>query len=283
MPESRKILAAAPPLAPDDPAPVVAFACSPEWVEANLPVAGADGQPAKAALPRFSMVAYTGGPMRLQGWRHPVIVDLAGLAIPTQNRPIRLGHDAAHGVGHTDSLRVEGGKLIASGLVSRDTAAAREVVISSKNGFPWQASIGAAVEEHEFVREGQTVHVNGRAWQGPVNVVRRSSLGEISFVDLGADGNTSALVTAHTPSTTPIDSGDTPAKNAPADARRAGRRHPGCVNRPGRGPRRRYPGGCDQPERRRSASRRRPGDRAHRRGAQALQRRPPHHRGQGHR
>ena len=135
MPEPRKILAAAPPLAPDDPVQLVAFACSPEWVEANLPAAGADGQPAKPALPRFSMVAYTGGPMRLQGWRHPVIVDLAGLAIPTQNRPIRLGHDAAHGVGHTDSLRVEGGKLIASGLVSRDTAAAREVVISSKNGF----------------------------------------------------------------------------------------------------------------------------------------------------
>ncbi len=216
MPAPRKILAAAPPLAPDDPVQLVAFACSPEWVEANLPAAGADSQPAKPTLPRFSMVAYTGGPMRLQGWRHPVIVDLAGLAIPTQNRPIRLGHDAAHGVGHTDSLRVEGGKLIASGLVSRDTAAAREVVTSSKNGFPWQASIGAAVEEHEFVREGQTVHVNGRAWQGPVNVVRRSSLGEISFVDLGADGNTSALVTAHTPSTNPIDSGDTPVKNTPA-------------------------------------------------------------------
>lgn len=216
MPKPRKILAAAPPLAPDDPVQLVAFACSPEWVEANLPAAGADGQPAKPALPRFSMVAYTGGPMRLQGWRHPVIVDLAGLAIPTQNRPIRLGHDAAHGVGHTDSLRVEGGKLIASGVVSRDTAAAREVVTSSKNGFPWQASIGAAVEEHEFVREGQTVHVNGRAWQGPLNVVRRSSLGEISFVDLGADGNTSALVTAQTSSITPIDSGDTPVKNTPA-------------------------------------------------------------------
>ena len=44
-------------------------------------------------LPRFSMVAYTGGPMRMAGWRYPVIVDLAGLAIPSQNRPIRFGHD----------------------------------------------------------------------------------------------------------------------------------------------------------------------------------------------
>jgi hypothetical protein len=39
---------------------------------------------------------------------------------------------------------------VATGIVSRDTAAAREVVVSSRNGFPWQASIGAAVEEFEF-------------------------------------------------------------------------------------------------------------------------------------
>ncbi|MBI5939828.1 MAG: hypothetical protein HY859_05315 [Caulobacterales bacterium] len=199
MPDPRLILAAAPLPVPGDPLEVFAFACAPEWVEASAPALGADGQPAKPALPRFSMVAYTGGPMRLAGWRHPVIVDLAGLRIPTQNRPIRLGHDAAQGVGHTDSIRVEGGKLIASGVVSRDTAAAREIVISSKNGFPWQASIGAAVQEHEFVREGQTVHVNGQTFQGPVNVVRSASLGEISFVDLGADGNTSAAITAINP------------------------------------------------------------------------------------
>lgn len=199
MPEPRKILAAAPLPAPADPLEVVAFACAPEWVEASAPAVGADGQPAKPALPRFTMVAYTGGPMRLAGWRHPVVVDLAGLRIPTQNRPIRLGHDAAQGVGHTDSIRVEGGKLIASGVVSRDTAAAREIVISSKNGFPWQASIGASVQEQEFVREGQSVHVNGQTFQGPVNVVRSASLGEISFVDLGADGNTSAAITAINP------------------------------------------------------------------------------------
>ena len=30
-----------------------------------------------ASLPRFRMVAYTGGPMRVAGWRFPVILDLA--------------------------------------------------------------------------------------------------------------------------------------------------------------------------------------------------------------
>jgi hypothetical protein len=149
-----------------------------------------------APLPRFRMVAYTGGTMRVAGWRHPVIVDLAGLAIPSQTRPIRFSHDPLAGVGHTDSIRVEQGQLVATGLVSRDTAAAREIVASSKNGFPWQASVGTSVEDFEFVKEHQQVMVNGQQYSGPLNVVRKATLGEISFVDLGADGATSATVAA---------------------------------------------------------------------------------------
>ena len=152
-----------------------------------------DGRP---KLPRFSMVAYTGGPMRIAGWRYPVIVDLAGLAIPSQSRPIRFGHDIASGVGHTDAIRIDDGRLVATGVVSRDTEAAREIVVAARNGFPWQASIAAAVEEFEFVRENQKVLVNGRQFAGPVNVVRKATLGEISFVDLGADGATSASLAA---------------------------------------------------------------------------------------
>src|SRR5690606_19809887 len=81
-------------------------------------------------------------------------------------------------------------------VISRDTLAAREVVTSSKNGFPWQASVGASVEDFEFVKNDEPVLVNGRQHSGPLNVVRRSTLGEISFVDLGADGSTSASVIA---------------------------------------------------------------------------------------
>lgn len=161
--------------------------------------AAADGETAtdgKPRLPRFSMVAYTGGPMRVAGWRYPVVVDLAGLSIPSQSRPIRFGHDMQSGVGHTDTIRIQDGQLVAAGVVSRDTAAAKEIVVSARNGFPWQASMGAGVEEFEFVKENQLVTVNGREFSGPVNVIRRATLGEISFVDLGADGRTSASVAA---------------------------------------------------------------------------------------
>ncbi|MCC7408754.1 MAG: hypothetical protein IT442_11830, partial [Phycisphaeraceae bacterium] len=158
--------------------------------------ASASGEGATPALPRFSMVAYTGGAMRLAGWKFPVVVDLAGMNIPSQLRPIRVGHNTDQRVGHSTAIRIENGQLVAGGVVSCTGRTAQEVVADARNGFPWQASIGAAVEEFEFTPEGRTVVVNGREFPGPVNVVRRSTLGEISFVDLGADGNTSARVAA---------------------------------------------------------------------------------------
>src|SRR5689334_3579590 len=132
MSRTVKTKAAAPPaLTPEAPLELTAE-CQIEAADA-----GPDGTP---ALPRFRMVAYTGGAMRVAGWRYPVIVDLAGLAIPSQSRPIRFGHDASSGVGHSDAIGIQAGQLIATGVVSRTTPAAQEIVASSKNGFPWQAS-----------------------------------------------------------------------------------------------------------------------------------------------
>ena len=73
---------------------------SPEFVTMKAPLtveAAGDGKD----LPRFRMVAYTGGLMQLAGFPHPVVVDLAGLEIPSQNLPVRLDHERRQGVGHT--------------------------------------------------------------------------------------------------------------------------------------------------------------------------------------
>ncbi len=156
--------------------------------------------------PTFRMVAYTGGVMRVSGFPHPVVVDLEGLAIDRQDIPVRLDHNPRQGVGHTQRVAVENGSVIAEGVISRDTAWARDVAKSAANGFPWQASIGAAVVDAEFVPNGHRVTVNGRTFDGPLHVVRKAVLKEISFVDSGADAHTSARVAAqrnpdnHTPS-----------------------------------------------------------------------------------
>jgi len=164
------------------------------WLEAT------EGGNEPTSLRRFSMTAYTGGAMRLAGWDHPVVVDLEGLEVAgggLKGRPILKDHNRALIVGHTDAVRVEGSQLLVSGVISGAGAVAREVVESSRNGFPWQASLGAIAGQMEFVPRGKSVTVNGRSFDGPVQIARRSVLNEVSFVALGADDNTSAAVAAH--------------------------------------------------------------------------------------
>jgi len=154
---------------------------------------GADG----VKLPKFEMVAYTGAPIRQYFSNEPIIVDLDGLKIPERALPIRFGHLASYeGIGHTTEITREGNNLIARGLISRDTEAAREVVASSKNNFPWQASIGASISSVEEVKAGESASVNGESYPGPVRIIRKAELYEISFVDIGADNNTQAKVAA---------------------------------------------------------------------------------------
>ncbi|WP_417378332.1 hypothetical protein [Gimesia sp.] len=145
-------------------------------------------------LKRFTMTAYTGGPMRLAGFRLPVVVDLAGLQITKQNQPILKDHDSSQIVGHSTEIEKINGELHVAGLVSGSGEAADEIRTTGKNGFPWQASIGAGVTRLESVREGESVTVNGQTFQGPIYVARESVLREVSFVAMGADLNTSAHV-----------------------------------------------------------------------------------------
>ena len=157
----------------------------------------AEGDGSTPKLAKFKMTAYTGGPMRV-GFGWPVVVDLAGMKVPGQRRPILRDHDARRIVGHTEEIAVtEGGqKLKVSGVISGIGADSQEVVGLAGNGFPWQASVGASVERMEFVDRGEKVTVNGRSVTGPVYIARATTLGEVSFVAMGADANTSATVAA---------------------------------------------------------------------------------------
>lgn len=147
-------------------------------------------------VPRFSMIAYTGGAMRVSGWDAPVVVDLAGLQWTVKSRPILKDHSSQMPVGHTTAIRVDGSNLIIEGMISSESIVANEIVASSRNGFPWQASIGADAGGIEYAGEGETLTANGREFAGPVYVSRRAQLGEVSFVALGADDDTNAKVAA---------------------------------------------------------------------------------------
>jgi hypothetical protein len=151
----------------------------------------------KPPLRRFTMTAYTGGAMQLAGWRYPVVVDLAGLRIPKKSRPILKDHNTAQIVGHTDDIHVTDRSLEVAGVISGAGATAQEIIATSENGFPWQASLGATAEKVVFIGEGRTATANNREFAGPLYIARKCVLGEVSFVALGADEETWAQVAAH--------------------------------------------------------------------------------------
>jgi len=161
----------------------------------------AGGQVSEGEKPknrRFTMTAYTGGPLMLAGWRYPVVVDLQGLNIGASSRPIFISHnqDVDDLLGQTDHIDIVENNLTASGEVLGDSPRVQRVIALADKGFNWQSSIGARAEQVEFVKPGVSVTVNGKAFTGPVNVARKATLGEISFVTLGADINTSAVIAA---------------------------------------------------------------------------------------
>jgi HK97 family phage prohead protease len=156
----------------------------------------ADGE-AAASPRRFTIEAYTGSPIR-QGWsREPVVIDLAGMQTK-QRIPIVLGHDygLASILGQTDSVRVEGSKLIVEGEIMADTDTARQVLALAERGYAWQASVGADVRRHQKVDADAVATANGQTHMGPVRIVKASALREVSFVTLGADAETSVAIAA---------------------------------------------------------------------------------------
>jgi hypothetical protein len=150
----------------------------------------------KPALRKFSMTAYTGGAMRLGGWPYPVVVDLAGMRVTRKSRPILKDHDRASIVGHTDDIMVGDKTLSVAGVISGVGSTAQEVIATSENGFPWQASLGASADKIVFIPEGKSATANEREFKGPIYIARKSTLGEVSFVALGADDDTEARVAA---------------------------------------------------------------------------------------
>ena len=154
---------------------------------------------------RFTLTAYTGEPMTLGWWPHPVVVDCSTLNAAQQRIPCLLDHSASEDciVGQVESIDVGNGgvpPITASGVFtptdSKDDAA-RRVLAKSDAGFQWQVSIGGEPSTMEEVKAGAKVQLNGREYVGPVFIARGVVLREISFVVLGADRKTSAVVASH--------------------------------------------------------------------------------------
>ncbi len=150
--------------------------------------------------PRFSIVAYNGGPLSLPNWPLPIILDFAGMDVSAQQIPALYNHTPIEeeAVGQSDRVVVERltGRLLIDGELYPTNARAQRIISRSKEGFAWQASVGASASEVEEYGPGESVTVNGRAWPGPGFVARKSVVREITFCVIGADAGTQVTVTA---------------------------------------------------------------------------------------
>ncbi len=145
--------------------------------------------------PTFSIVGYTGAVMSISGFYTPVVVDLGGLKSTRERIPILKDHDPGRVVGHaTAEIDDQGVRL--TGTITSDSLDATDITSNARNGFEWQASIGASIVRQEVLKAGEKSTVNGREVSGPLLIARESRLHETSFVAIGADEKTSANVAA---------------------------------------------------------------------------------------
>lgn len=142
---------------------------------------------------RFQMIAYTGAAM--DAAFGTMIIDLDGLEIGRTRKPILRQHDPNRIAGYSDVIE-KSDRLVMRGALSAKTDAGREVAELADEGFPWQASVGIDIDKVDVLEAGSSRTVNGQVINGPAMVISKSMLREASFVPLGADGATSAVVFA---------------------------------------------------------------------------------------
>ena len=146
---------------------------------------------------KFSILAYSGGLLRVDGFQHGVVVDLAGLQASAAV-PIILDHTATTDttLGQTSEINNDGKRLVLAGQVTGRSQRVLAVIAQADAGYSWQASIGCSVESSEDIPAGSKVTVNGQTFVGPIIVARRTVLRETSVLPVGADATTQVNLAA---------------------------------------------------------------------------------------
>lgn len=168
-------------------------------LDAAVTITAGEAEGEKKGPAKFTATFYTGGPVHIANYEHPVVLDLAGIK-PAKVLVANLDHDNSKRVGNF-AVANDGKSLVASGTASAKTPARDEVVGSAADGYQWQASFEVSPGKIEFVKAGKSVEVNSQQHAGPLYVTRQGTLKGFAFVSHGADDNTTATIAASAAST----------------------------------------------------------------------------------
>lgn len=165
--------------------------------DAELVAISAAAADAPAPLPRLTIIAYTGEPLTLAGWDLPVVIDTAGIGAEPPI-PILLDHtpEIDNIVGQADQIDIQPGLITIKAQTLNDSPKITQFVKLASRGMRWQASLGATPTEIREIPQGETIQANDRQYEGPLYLVTKAKLREVSIVLFGADPNTDTLIGA---------------------------------------------------------------------------------------
>jgi hypothetical protein len=178
--------------------------------DGTVELAAAEGQQVVPGKEKFYLKANSGKPMMLNGFFDPVVIDMDGAKFDKASTAIIADHKTDKRIGATveqviikagetkalDGKQLKGPLIAAVGVKKSKSQTAKEFVEDAQEGFPWQVSVGARIQDGFFVDEGDSVKVNGSTFQGPLIVASQTLIRELSVTVLGADSDTEARIAA---------------------------------------------------------------------------------------
>ena len=145
-----------------------------------------------SALPdKFSGTAYSGGFVP----DYEVVIDL-GTTTFNQKLPLLDNHYRGGIIGVVDQASAKGHRMVVGGRLFSDMpgSPAERIAQLAQRGVPFEMSVGLYAFTTESIPAGKSVNVNGQVFNGPVNVLRKGQVREVSIVTLGADPATTVQV-----------------------------------------------------------------------------------------
>jgi len=151
---------------------------------------------------RFLIDAYTGAPVDLP-FGGKLYIDVNGIDANSKI-PILREHVRDRPVGFATPF-IEDNQFYVDGRFSEYSADAKEIISLADEGYPWEASIGIWAKGVRQLKPDESMTVNGHAVTGPATVWTQSKVREVSFVALGADENTAAIVMTDNAGVDPVE------------------------------------------------------------------------------
>jgi hypothetical protein len=139
---------------------------------------------------KFIITAYTGAV--IPTYYGALVFDVSGMSAKPKMPVLREHHrDRIVGFGKGSH---DNNAFTVAGAFSQSTIDGVECMALADEGYPWQASVGIRPVKVKTIDEKEEFAVNGKTLKGPAEIWLKSEVGEVSFVSLGADSNTSISV-----------------------------------------------------------------------------------------